>query len=160
MAAKKVGVLIREARSAAGLTQEQLAQRIPGLSASDISKAERGEKELTQAQLKDIARATGVTQSSLLNAPKGGVASSAKKTEKPSASSTKPSSTQPKPASSSSAQTVKVTAAEKRMLQLYRGANANTRSAVMRLLENGGDVVGSNILDVLNAALDALSGRR
>ena len=70
MAAKKVGDLIREARTAAGLTQAGLA-KAAGVTASDISKAERGEKELTQAALKAIAKATGVTQASLLNAPKG-----------------------------------------------------------------------------------------
>ena len=47
--ANKVGVLIKEARTGAGLTQEQLARKIKGISADDISKAERGEKELTQA---------------------------------------------------------------------------------------------------------------
>ena len=77
--AKKVGTLIREARTAADLTQEQLARKVKGLSASDISLAERGQKDLTQAQLKLIAKATGVTQASLLNAAKGSAAS-AKKT--------------------------------------------------------------------------------
>ena len=66
--AKKVGTLIKEARTAAGLTQEQLAKKVAGVSASDISKAERGEKDLTQEQLKAIAKATGVTQKSLLDA--------------------------------------------------------------------------------------------
>ncbi len=79
MAAKKVGELIKEARTKAGLSQEALAKLIDGVSASDIGKAERGEKELTQAALKAIAKATGVTQKSLLEAPKGG-ASAAKKT--------------------------------------------------------------------------------
>ena len=69
--AKKVGTLIKEARTGAGLTQEQLAKKISGLSASDIGKAERGEKDLTQEQLKAIAKATGVTQKSLLEAAKG-----------------------------------------------------------------------------------------
>ncbi len=78
MAAKKVGELIREARTNAGLSQEALAKLIDGVSASDIGKAERGEKDLTQAALKAIAKATGVTQKSLLEAPKGG--SSASKT--------------------------------------------------------------------------------
>ena len=41
--AKKVGTLIKEARTEAGLTQEQLARKVKGVSASDISKAERGE---------------------------------------------------------------------------------------------------------------------
>ena len=70
MAAKKVGTLIKEARTEAGLTQEQLARKISGLSAADISEAERGKKDLTQEQLKKIAKATGVTQASLLNAAK------------------------------------------------------------------------------------------
>ena len=41
MASKKVGTLIKEARTEAGLTQEQLARRISGLPANDISLAER-----------------------------------------------------------------------------------------------------------------------
>ena len=69
---KKVGALIKEARTGAGMTQEQLARKVKGLTASDISKAERGEKDLTRDQLKMIAKATGVTQTSLLNAEKGG----------------------------------------------------------------------------------------
>ena len=71
MAVKKVGVLIREARTAAGLTQEKLAKAAgEGLSAADISKCERGETDLSTAQLKKIAIACGVTQISLVNAPK------------------------------------------------------------------------------------------
>ena len=66
--AKKVGTLIKEARTAAGLSQEQLARKIKGLSAGELARAESGESELTQALLKEIAKATGVTQSSLLNA--------------------------------------------------------------------------------------------
>ena len=72
MAAKKVGTLIREARTAKKLSQEQLAAQVDGLSGSDIGKAERGEKDLSQAQLKTIAKVLGVTQKSLLEAPKGG----------------------------------------------------------------------------------------
>ena len=66
MAAKNVGDLINEAWTNAGLTQEALAKKVTNCSASDISKAERGEKELTKEQLKEIAKATGVTQKSLL----------------------------------------------------------------------------------------------
>ena len=46
MATKKVGTLIKEARTDAGMTQEQLARKIAGLSASDISLAERGQRRL------------------------------------------------------------------------------------------------------------------
>ena len=97
MASKKVGVLIKEARTAAGLTQEKLAQKVDNCTASDISKAERGEKELTSTQLRQIAKATGVTQSSLLNAPKGGTGSG-----KTSSSSSSTSSTSGKKKTSSS----------------------------------------------------------
>ena len=72
MAVKKVGTLIREARTAKKFSQEQLASEIDGLSGSDIGKAERGEKDLSQAQLKAIAKALGITQKSLLEAAKGG----------------------------------------------------------------------------------------
>ena len=71
MAKETVGELIRKARTDAGLTQEQLASKVADTSAADISKAERGQKILTQVQLKEIAKATGVTQKSLLEAPAG-----------------------------------------------------------------------------------------
>ncbi len=80
MAAKKVGALIKEARTAAGLTQEKLAKAAgEGLTASDIGKCERGSVDLTASQLKKIAVACGVTQTSLVNAPKNLPASAAKK---------------------------------------------------------------------------------
>lgn len=115
--AKKVGTLIKEARTEAGLTQEQLAKKVDGVSAADIGKAERGEKDLTQAALKQIAKATGVTQSSLLEAAKGGASSSPKK----------------KPASSGAS--VKLTAAEKKLVELYREADSDTKKAAVSLLK-------------------------
>ena len=52
--AKKLGELIKEARTGAGFTQTQLAEKISGVTAADLSKVERGEKELSQAALKAI----------------------------------------------------------------------------------------------------------
>ena len=78
MATKKVGALVKEARTGAKLTQEKLGQAA-GVTAAEIGKCERGEIDLTNAQLKKIAVACGVTQSSLLNAPKNVSASAAKK---------------------------------------------------------------------------------
>ena len=69
MAVKKVGTLIREARTAKKYSQEQLASEINGLSGSDIGKAERGEKDLSQTHLRAIAKVLGITQKSLLEAP-------------------------------------------------------------------------------------------
>ena len=129
MASKKVGTLIKEARTAAGLTQEQLARKISGLSASDISAAERHQKDLTQEQLKKIAKATGVTQASLLNAAKG---TTAKKT------------------SSSSKSSMQVTATEKKLVQLYRNADADTKKKVMNLLKENESLAG----ELLEGLLD------
>lgn len=138
MAAKKVGALIKEARTAAGLSQEALAKKIKGLSASDISKAERGEKELTQEALKAIAKATGVTQKSLLDAAKGG------------SSSAKTSS------SSKKTNSVKLTSAEKTMLDAYRKADADTQKAALKLLKGEKGLASDLLGSILNNAIDML----
>ena len=159
MATKKVGDLIKEARTNAGLSQEALAKKIDGLSASDLGKAERGEKELTQAQLKEIAKATGVTQKSLLEAPKG---ASAKKTtaktgeKKTSSAKTTANKTTAKK-TDAAAETL--TSSEKKLLELYRAADSDTKKAAVALLKGEqpeGGVLG-NLLNMLGSS-DALSG--
>ena len=65
---KKLGDLIKEARAAKGLTQAAVAEQVDGITASDVGKIERGEKEPTQAVLKKMAKVLGVTQKSLLDA--------------------------------------------------------------------------------------------
>lgn len=127
---KKTGARIKEARTEAGLTQEQLAKKIAGLSASDISKAERGELDLTQAVLKEIARQTGVTQTSLLNAEKTAAKSTAKTTtKKTSAKSTAKKST------AKAKDDLDLTASEKKLVELYRAADSDTRKAAVSLLK-------------------------
>lgn len=127
---KKTGARIKEARTEAGLTQEQLAKKIAGLSASDISKAERGELELTQAVLKEIARQTGVTQTSLLNAEKTAAKSTAKTTtKKTSAKSTAKKST------AKAKDDLDLTASEKKLVELYRAADSDSRKAAVSLLK-------------------------
>ena len=148
MASKKVGTLIKEARTEAGLTQEQLARKISGLSAADISAAERHQKDLTQEQLKKIAKATGVTQASLLNAAKG---TSAKKT-------------------TSSKTSMQVTATEKRLVQLYRDADSDTKKKVMNLLKGNDSPAGELLEDllgkedifdgILDTVQDLISGKK
>ena len=109
MAAKKVGELVKEARTAAKLTQEKLAKAAgENLTAADISKCERGEADLTTAQLKKIAVACGVTQTSLVNAPKNVSASAAKTT----ASKTTASKTSSAKTTSSKTTAAKTTAAK------------------------------------------------
>ncbi len=130
MATNKVGTLIKEARTEAGLTQEQLARKIAGLSASDISMAERGLMDLTQDQLKKIAKITGVTQTSLLNAAKG----TAKK-------------------STASKTSMQVTAAERKLVELYRKASADEKKAALKALKGENSLTG----DLLESLLDNIS---
>lgn len=186
MAKKKVGTLIREARAAAGLTQEQLAQKISGLSASEISKAERGEKELTQDELKQIAKLTGVTQKSLLEAAApakktaskadsatkkasaSGAASdttkkaSASKTSSSTAKKTTPAKTSSASRKTSGGTSVRLSATEKRMIELYRAADADTRKAAEALLRGKREENGGIVDALLNGAFDLLGalGRR
>ena len=163
MAQKKVGELIKEARTKAGLSQEKLASMIEGLSAGEVSKAERGEKDLTQAELKAIAKATGVTQKSLLEAA-GYVSSAAKK---PASTAKKPATTAKKPASTAAKKPtakvdeIKLTAAEKRFLALYRAASAAVRKDAEAVLKGDKQVQeeGGNPLmeGLLGGALDVLA---
>ncbi|MBE6980276.1 MAG: helix-turn-helix transcriptional regulator [Ruminococcaceae bacterium] len=131
MASKKLGNLIKEARTGAGLTQEQLARKISGLSAAQISEAERGLTDLTQEQLKKIAKVTGVTQASLLNAAKGSSSSSSKK-------------------STASKSSMQVTAAEKKLVELYRKADSKTKKEALEILKGEDSLAG----DLLESLLD------
>ncbi len=79
-----LATLLKDARANAGLTQEQLAKKAGSqLEANDISRAERGLDVPSDTQLKAIAKVTGVTQKSLLDAAKTArtkTSSAAKKT--------------------------------------------------------------------------------
>ena len=162
---KTVGKLIKAARTGADMTQEQLARRISGLSANDISLAERGEKDLTQAQLKKIATITGVTQASLINAAKE--ENSTTKTS----SSTKKASTKTTvktPANANS--TMKVTATERKLVEAYRLADADTKKRAMNLLQGkeegllenilGSNDIGDVVENVLGDVLGGLLGSK
>lgn len=164
MATKKVGVLIREARTAADLTQEKLASKLgASVSASDVSKVERGEADFTNAQLKEIAKLCGVTQASLLNAPKNiseaakkKAAKASSKTESKTAAKTgsktsskttskSDSKAAKKPAVPASANTsMKVTSTEKKLVEAYRLADSDLKKAAMKLLkgEYGDTITG------------------
>jgi transcriptional regulator with XRE-family HTH domain len=119
---KRLGTLIRSARTDAGLTQVQLAQRVPGATASDIGRYERGEAEPSTQVVKDIAKACGVTQKSLLEAMPASSSSS----------------------SSSTTTSMRLTATEKRLVELYRNAPSETKKKAMKVLK------GESTLDVDN----------
>ena len=142
MSSKTLGKKIKQARTDAGFTQAQLADLIRGLSASDISRAERGEKELERDQLIAIAKATGVTQKSLLEA-----------------AGTKKSSTAKKTTTASSGSSMKVSAAERKLVERYREADSKTKKLVNDILKGGKDNLkeAENLLSgLIGSAVDAL----
>ena len=149
---KKVGKLIKAARTEADLTQEQLARRVSGVSVNDISLAERGEKDLTQAQLKAIAKVTGVTQASLINAAK-----EESGTEKKTSTSTKKTTTTAKKAKTpSNANTsMKVTSTEKKLIEAYRLADSDTKKRAMSVLKGE----AFDLSDVVEDVIENLLGK-
>ena len=168
--AKKVGTLIKEARTAAGLSQEQLARKIKGLSAGELAKAESGETELTQALLKEIAKATGVTQTSLLSAAKTTTAkkttaasktAAAKKTT--TAKTTASKTTTAKKTSTAKKTAAKdadtLTAAEKKLLDAYRAASSDAKKNALKILK-GEDLDMAEIMKLLklDSKLESLGG--
>ena len=174
---KSLGELIKEARTSAGLTQEQLAQSVGDMTASDISKAERGQKVPTQNQLKQIAKTTGVTQKSLLDAAKAqdaagsgntssGTTASGKTTSGKTASGTttsgktasgktasgKTTSGKTTSGKTTSGNTVQVTATEKKLLELYRAADSDKKKAVMSLLKGETQTASEMISSLLDGS--------
>lgn len=141
---KLTGAKIKEARTGAKLTQEQLASQIDGLSASDISKAERGEKDLTQTQLKQIAKLTGVTQSSLLNAEK----------EEPKAAAKTASAKTSSAKTPAAKDEFKLTAAEKTLVELYRKADSDTKKNVVSILKGEKSDVQQLLGSLVGSALE------
>ena len=129
---KRMGAQIKKARLDAGLTQEKLAQKVGGVMAQDISKAERGVLELETATIKKIAKVTGVTQASLLGtstARKTAAATAAKKTT----ATVKKTTTNAKKTDDS----MRLTAAEKKLVAAYRKADATRKKIALDILEGG-----------------------
>lgn len=143
MAAKRVGLVIKEARVEKGLTQEKLANKVSGVSASDIGRVERGEIDLTNEQLKRVAKALDITQTSLLKAPKNNATASGS-----SASSGSPGGA------------MKLTATEKKLVKAYRAASADVKKSAMALLTGKepdvGGAIGGTLGDVLQDVLGGL----
>ena len=164
---KKVGKLIKAARTGADMTQDQPARRISGLSANDVSLAERGEKDLTQAQLKKIATITGVTQASLINAAKDESGSSKKTTTKKTTTTKKAT---PAKTPSNANSTMKVTSTERKLVEAYRLADSDTKKRALDLLKGkeegmlesilGNDDIADTVQDVLGDVLGGLLGNK
>lgn len=127
---EQIGAKIREARNNAGMSQQKLADAADGVSVSDISKAERGLKELTPEQLSAIAKATGVAPESLTEAaemvPVGEV-SAETKAEVPAETN--------KETAANTQITVTLTSAEKELLDSYKAAAVWKQKAVLFILK-------------------------
>ena len=145
---KKLGDLVKKARTEKGFTQAGLAEKVDGLTASDVSKIERGEKEPVQEVLKQMAKALGVTQKSLLDAATGSGKTAS--SSKIGTAAKKTSSAKKTSAVKDTIDTLKLTATEKKLVQLYRKADTKTKKAAINLLE--GD---SNAIELIGALLSA-----
>lgn len=158
--ANKVGPLIKQARTDAKLTQEQLAAAVDGVSASDIGKAERGEKELSQAALKQIAKATGVTQKSLIEAAAASTYGTSKKT---STSSKKSSDTKKTSSTKKGEDEFTLSKSEKQLVELYRKADSETKKRAVAVLKGEasggllGDMGGEILTNLISGAAELLT---
>ncbi len=156
--ANKVGPLIKEARGKANLSQEALAAKIEDLSASDLGKAERGEKELSQSVLRQIAKLTGVTQSSLINAARESTYGEAKKPsaakKTTTATAKKTTTAAKKTTSTASKNAVELTAAEKKLVELYREADSETKKKAVAVLKGESSEMGDILTSLLGGAMD------
>lgn len=152
---KRTGAAIKKARTEAGLTQEQLARKVKGVSATDISNAERGNLDLTQQNLKDIAKATGVTQASLLG-------TSTKSTTRSTTKSTTRSTSRTTNARTTGAKSsMQVTATERRLINLYREADSATKKEVMSTLKGtaGADLIGDIVQTAIEGTIKKIKNR-
>lgn len=138
---KKLGNMIREARTAKGITQSALAEQA-GISSSEVGKIERGEKEPAQDVLKLMAKALGVTQKSLLEAASG-TGSGRKTSSSGKTSSSRKTTSSGKTASASKTSTSvgTLTANEKKLVQLYRKADSTAKKAAMQILSGKGNML-------------------
>lgn len=128
---EQTGAKIREARTAAGMTQKELAEAVDGLSAKSISEAERGLRELTDEQLAAIAEATGAE--SLLPSTEESVPPAA------------PEPAEPELAASEEAVAVPA-ASDNAILELFSAATPAVKEATMSVLK-GETPMGKGILD-------------
>ncbi len=144
-----LSALLKDARAKSGLTQEQLAKKAAnGLTANDLSKAERGLAVPSDTQLKAIAKVTGVTQKSLLDAAKAarGTSSAAKTTaakKKTTASAAKTTAAKKTSTTAKKDDGYTLTATEKKLIDAYRSASSENRKLALDLLQ-GKDIETSD----------------
>lgn len=139
------GAGIKKARTAAGMSQAALAKEAGCVTAGDISKAERGLKELTPEQLEAVAKVLGADPE-LLQEP----------------SSLEEAGSSPSEEKSPADSEVTLTAEERELLDLYRSADAEKRNMAIAILRGvpseqdyvnflAGMLKGSDSAELINA---------
>ena len=141
---KEVGARIRETRQKAGLSQAALAAKTEGVSASVLSKAERGEKELSPEQLQTLAAALEVPAEALT-----GEAAPCECQAAPEAAET-PCECRAVPEAVE--EPAEMTEEEKEVVQLFQSADAATQNAAISALKEG-KVSGPDLLLTLSGML-------
>lgn len=129
---KEVGARIRETRQNAGLSQAALAAKTEGVSASVLSKAERGEKELSPEQLQALAAALEVAPEALT-----GEAAPCECKAAPEAAETPETPCECKAAPEAAEAPAEMTEEEKEVVQLFQSADAATQNAAISALKEG-----------------------
>ena len=140
-----IGQMIKEARNAAKLTQEQLAWAVGGLTAADIRKAEHEDIFLSNDELKRIAKATNVTQKSLLDAAKADKAAAemAAQPPVPPMPAGNPGMVPPPPMGEPP---MELSSTERKLIEQFRAADSATKKAVKKLVK--GDQ--PELVDIVN----------
>ena len=149
--AKKFGTIVKEARAAKKLSQAALAEAVSGLSASDVGKIEKNEKIPAEAVIKQMAKPLGLTQKALLEAAgllkDTAKTAAAKKTDTAKKTSSAKKADSAKTSSKKTAdEEMRLTAAEKKLLEAYRKADKDTKDTALKLLKGEagiGDVLGT-----------------
>lgn len=160
MMEKQVGVSIKQARLAAGMTQKQLAEAVEGLSARDVSEAERGLKELAAEKLAALAEALGADPTSLLGNDAGEAQEESGEAPvaqgEPGEAQESASDTQEEPAEASEAKggATAFLAGHEDVLKLFNSAVPAVKEAALSVLKGGTD----DKKDGLGAVLPAIGG--
>ena len=146
---KEVGARIRETRLNAGLTQAALSARTEGISPSVISKAERGEKELSPEQLQALAAALEVPLEALTGeAAPCECAPAPEAAEAPCECAAAPEAAEVP---------VEMTEDEKEVVQLFKSADTATQNAAISALKEG-KVAGPDLMLTLSGMLSGKPG--
>lgn len=130
----KLKEMLKDARQKADLTQEKLARRAD-VTASAISRYERGEEVPSDAVIRALAKALDTPAAPLIAAKKEEKGGSTKSKSTKTKTTQKASSAKKTATPASAGITMRVTATEKRLVLAYRDASTDVRKQALALLQ-------------------------